>query len=141
MKEVIIFEVFVSNLKMNMSYIVEFRRRRVIYPLLAFALGIAAIYHLAALISPSSFPSSPVWRHSLFLLLDTVALLLSARRWIWLWIPFTMFTMQQLISHGFRAYDWWTLYHRVDTISIILIVFMPLVCAFLFYDFRFRVRQ
>ncbi len=115
-------------------------RGRAMYPLLAFAFGLAAVYHLVALITPSLFPLSPAWRHCLFIILNTTASILFARRWTWLWIPFTVLTIQQLISHGSRAYDLWTLHHHADVISIIIILSMPLIAMFLFIDSRLGVK-
>jgi hypothetical protein len=116
------------------------KSRQVIYLTLAIAFAIAAIYHLAALLLPDSFPRSPVWRHILFILLNAIALLLTIRQWSWLWIPFSLLTIQQLSSHGLRAYNWWVLQQRIDTVSIFIILFMPFIAIYLFFDFKARLK-
>jgi len=124
---------------MHKSY--RFRSGRIIYPVLSVAFGLAAIYHLAAFISPGFFPPCPAWRHLLFIVLNIVGLLLSIRRWIWFWIPFTLLTIQQMISHGSRAYEWWTLNNRIDMISIIIMLSMPVMAVVLFRDFKSHRKQ
>jgi hypothetical protein len=124
-----------------MSHSAEFIARKTTYSILAFVFGVAAFYHLIALFWPNYFPPSPVWRHITFFILNLAASILSVRRWIWLWVPVTFLAIQQLISHGSRLYAWWILYRRADTISIIIIVSMPLIAAFLFYDFRLRKKR
>ena len=111
-----------------------------VYSLLTFAFGITAAYHIVAIILPNYFPSSPVWRHSIFILISIFGLILSIRRWIWLWIPFSILTIQQMFSHGKRIYEWWILNHQIDFISIIIVFCMPIIVIFLFINFKLRIK-
>lgn len=112
------------------------KRQHILYSILAVAFSIAFIYHVAAVLRPDSFPPSPAWRHILFIFLNLAGLLLSLKKWKWFWIPFALFTIQQLIAHGGRAYAWWTIYHRIDFVSLLIMVIMPVGASLLLCDFR-----
>jgi hypothetical protein len=97
---------------------------------------LAALFHAAAILSPSvaalEYDSTyPLWRHGVFIVLDTTlgALFLSRPPWL---IPlFAIVTAQILYSHGSGAWYRWTREQRIDWISIAILIAAPVALAML----------
>jgi hypothetical protein len=91
---------------------------------LASIFAVTALFHAAAIVSPSLAPGAPGWRHGLFVALNAaVAIGL-------LWRPpgfvaaFGVLTGQQVYSHGRDILDAWRTEARVDWMSVGVLVVM-----------------
>jgi hypothetical protein len=113
---------------------------------LAFALAIAAFlagaaWHVAAILSPALAPTSPAWRHGLFVAVNLALAAGFARRPRWLVFPFAALVLQQVVSHGGDLVEAWRAEGRVDWPSAIVLVAMPALLALLVIDRRERARE
>lgn len=112
--------------------------RRALLAAFAAGLVLAAAFHAAAAVAPSLAPSSPTWRHALF-----VAINLAAAAGL-LWRPrgfvplFALLCLQQLASHGAEAWRARRDEARVDVTSIVVVCAMPVALALLVAETRAR---
>jgi hypothetical protein len=93
---------------------------------------ISAAYHLVAVFV--SVNESPVWRNLLFVGINafTGYFLLKRPRWfIWFFI---LLMFQQLYSHGSDLINAWNSQHRIDWMSLMVILVMPAIYIFLLID-------
>ena len=90
--------------------------------LLAFA---AAVYHLIGLFYPVN--AAPAWRHLLFVFIDSLCAYGLIKRPKYFVYFFFLFLVQQFYTHGGRLLSEWNDYHRIDWISISVLIFMPVV--------------
>jgi hypothetical protein len=102
--------------------------------------GVAAIFHLAALIDPTLGEPSPPWRHLLFAAINVAAAVGMARRPRGFVFAFAALLAQQVYSHGTVLISTWRSEHRVDWASVVVLVAMPAVFALLVRDARVRRR-
>ena len=112
------------------------KHARIVFGLLAIAFALGAVFHAAALVSPSLAPDSPAWRHALFVAINlgAAAGMLTRPR---LFVPaFAVLCGQQLASHGEAAYRAWVDLHRIDVASLAVLALMPLALALLVRDAR-----
>jgi hypothetical protein len=86
---------------------------------------IAALYHLAGIFYKVN--RSPVWRHALFILINIICIygLLKRPRWF-AWF-FGALLLQQWYSHGSDIGWHWENEHRIDWISMAVVLLMPAV--------------
>ena len=99
------------------------------YRLLSAAFVIAALYHLTALLVPgfsriAYSADYPRWRHLVFILLDLAFAKLLLMRPKWLVWPLGALTIQVLLGHGLPAWELWQQQHRIDWISVLVVVGM-----------------
>ena len=91
---------------------------------------------MVGIINPSALPPSPIWRHSLFVLINIAGIFLILRRPKWSYIPFLIITFHQIYSHFNRLIKWWTYDNKIDIISIIVILLLPTITALLIIENR-----
>lgn len=112
------------------------KRHETSFRLISAALLLAAAYHIGAILVPSLNISSPPWRHAMFVALNVFGAIFVLRRPPWFVFLFGAVTVQQLYSHGERAWRWWFSQGRVDWISLIVIIGLPCALALLALDWR-----
>jgi hypothetical protein len=110
------------------------QRHETSFRLISAALLLAAAYHIGALLVPSLNISSPPWHHALFAALSVFGTIFILRRPPWFVFLFGAVTMQQLCSHGERAWRWWLSQGRVDWISLIVFIWLPCALELLALD-------
>jgi len=121
------------------------RAREVVFQIAAVAAAIAAAFHLAAILSESVArleyeATYPLWRHVLFIAIDSALVLLFLRRPSWFVWVFTALTIQILTGHGRGAWRIWTNEHRIDWISVAVSIGAPLILVVLVVDWMDRRR-
>lgn len=108
--------------------------REKIFRFFTFIFILAAVYHALALIFPAYINDGPLWRHTLFIFINLICALFMFWRKRWFIIFLTVLTIQQLYSHGLRAWLWWYDEHHIDYISIGVVIFFPVVFTFFTKD-------
>ena len=112
--------------------------RRALLAAFAAGLVLAAAFHAAAAVVPSLAPSSPTWRHALFVAINLAA----AAGLVWRprgFVPlFALLCLQQLASHGAEAWRAHRDEGRVDVASVVVVCAMPIALALLIAETRPR---
>ena len=112
--------------------------RRALLAAFASGLALAAAFHAAAAVVPSLAPSSPTWRHALFVAINLAA----AAGLVWRprgFVPlFALLSVQQLVSHGAEAWRAHRDEGRVDVASVVVLCAMPVALALLIAETRAR---
>lgn len=101
--------------------------------LLAF---IAAAYHFIGLFYPVN--SAPLWRHLLFIFIDSLCAYGLMKRPNYFVYFFFLFLVQQFYTHGGRLLNQWNDHHTIDWISILVLLFMPTVFVNLILELKQR---
>ena len=110
------------------------RSRHRILAGIAACFAAVSIYHAAAIIWRGIDPSSSPLRHALFVVIDlavSVGLWLRPKGTFWV---FAALSIQQLCSHGFALWRAWSLEHRVDWASVLVVAAVPWVSYLLYSD-------
>ena len=113
-------EYFVATQKIPMS---DYRTR--LFKIASLLSLLAAVYHLVGIFYPIN--SSPAWRHLLFV---CVALFCSyglTKRPKYFVYFFFLLVVQQFYSHGGSLINQWIQYHTIDWISLVLLLFLPVI--------------
>lgn len=97
---------------------------------------VAAIYHLVALFVHLN--DLPLWRQTLFVFVDLFfALAINYLPGYFLFL-FVLLLIEQLYSHGNRLINIWVERKEIDWLSLLVLLFLPLVFFFLFFDGTFN---
>jgi hypothetical protein len=96
---------------------------------LAVAFGITALFHAAAIGSPSLAPGSSAYRHAVFVGIDAAVAVGLLLRPPWFVPAFGVLTAQQLYSHGLDLWGVWTRTGHIDWMSVAVLAIMPLTMA------------
>ena len=112
------------------------RARAWCFRVLAACFAIAAAFHAAALVAPSIAEPSPPWRHALFVVTNAVVAVGMVRRPRGFVVAFALLSAQQLLSHGMYAFALFHAERRVDWASVVVLLAMPAILAFLAVDGR-----
>ena len=78
----------------------------------------------------------PVWRHVVFIVIDSSLVFLFLRRPAWLRWAFAALTVQILNGHGRAVWTAIVQQHRIDWISVTISIAAPAALAMLFLDTR-----
>lgn len=105
---------------------------------LAAGSALAAVYHLAGVLGALSTDATPVWRHLLFVTIDSVGVWYLLRRPLALLPLYCLIYVQQLHSHGVRALRWWALDARIDYLSVGTLLALSVALGALVIDARDR---
>ncbi len=105
---------------------------RLVFRLVALGFGVAAAFHALAVFAPID-PSSPRWRHALFVAINVgiAAGMLRRPRWF-AWV-FGVLVAQQAWSHG-RAFIASAQAGSLDVNSIVVLIGLPIVLVVLLAD-------
>jgi hypothetical protein len=119
--------------------------RERILKLSAAAAAIAAAFHLTAIFSETVTrleygPTYPLWRHVLFIGIDSALVVLFLRRPRWFVWAFAALTIQILNGHGLGAWRIWTNEHRIEWISVAVSIGAPVILVVLVVDWMDRRR-
>jgi len=93
---------------------------------------LSAVYHLSAVFLRIN--ESPVWRNLLFTAINLFTAYGLLKRPSWFIYLFTVLVIQQFYSHGLDLLNRWNLHHKIDWISLAVLVIMPVIFAFLLAD-------
>ena len=97
---------------------------------------VAAIYHFVALFVHLN--DLPLWRQTLFVFVDLFfALAINYLPGYFLFL-FVLLLIEQLYSHGNRLINIWVERKEIDWLSLLVLLFLPLVFFFLFFDETFN---
>jgi hypothetical protein len=99
-----------------------------VFAALAFA---AMLYHTIGAVQP--FDATPVWRHTLFIGINTICIfgLLKRPKWfVWFW---GILTIQQLYSHGSHFINLLQ-QHKFNFIDAGVVLLMPIIFILLLKD-------
>ena len=100
--------------------------------------GVAGLYHLSAILLPSLGDHGSVLRHSVFVAIDgAVAVGLFFRPRFFFWF-FTALGLQQLHSHGSAFVHEWSIAHRLDWPSLLVLAIIPITWSLLWFEYRQR---
>jgi len=94
--------------------------------------GIAVLFHIGGMFC--HFNGCPWWRHLIFVGVDLFIVYGILKRPQYFIYIFMVFLMQQYYSHGSALVHLWKVQQRVDWISLLVIVYLPIVLAFLIVD-------
>lgn len=101
--------------------------QRAYFRMAALVFAVAAAAHLYWLVTTADVR----WFHALFVGLDAILAVLMIRRPFWLAYLFPLFAAEQLYAHGgLLAQSVET--GRFDTVSFLIVIFMPLTAVLLF---------
>jgi hypothetical protein len=92
-----------------------------------------SIYHLVAVLNPTSGDGSSPERHLVFVFITLIAaiiLYLDRPKSLLIFIPLIL---QQIYGHGTFGWSEWTQFQRIDWPSVIVLIAMP---VFAWYIFR-----
>jgi len=93
---------------------------------------IFGIYHLIGIFYKIN--DSPPLRHFIFFVLSVFGVYGVLKRPRYFVHLFPILVGQQLYSHGGDFINYWNTYHRLDWISLFVIVFLPTLYVFLVVD-------
>lgn len=101
--------------------------RNSLFRLAAAAFLITAVYHLAAMIVPKFAaiaypPSYPMWRHAVFIIINTTFAAWFLTRPSWLIWPYTILVFQIFNGHGIDAWTLWQHERRIDWPSVVSVL-------------------
>jgi hypothetical protein len=94
----------------------------------------AAIYHAVAFLEPALIAGGAHWRHATFCAIDILCAWYILRRPQWFVVAFAILTLQQICSHGARAWMLWHTERRLDWLSFAVLVVVPCILALLIAD-------
>jgi O-antigen ligase len=93
---------------------------------------VSAGYHFVALFFHVN--DSPLWRNLLFVVINIFTAYCLLKRPPWFIYLFVILMIQQLYSHGTDLVSLWNSNHRIDWMSLAVIVIMPGIFVFLLLD-------
>ena len=96
---------------------------------------VAAIYHFVALFVHLN--DLPLWRQTLFVFVDLFFALAINYLPAYFLFLFVLLLIEQLYSHGNRLINIWVERKEIDWLSLLVLLFLPLVFSFLFFDESF----
>jgi hypothetical protein len=108
--------------------------RESLFRILAVLSAGAAVYHAAAFFHPAFGIGGAHWRHAVFCAIDFLCAWYIFRRPRWFVWAFSLLTIQQLCSHGARAWMLWRTEGRLDWLSFAVLIVMPCALALLMRD-------
>lgn len=94
---------------------------------------LAASYHALGLFIPVN--EAAIEHHALFVVLDLFSAYGFIRRPPYFNVFFALFTCQQYYTHGHDLVSYWTAFHQVHWISVLVLLVMPLALAKLLVDY------
>jgi len=96
-------------------------------------LGVA-VYHVVAIFYP--LDTSPPWRHAIFIIVSLFCSYGLIKRPKYFVYFFGVLSVQQFYSHGTDFLNKWSDHHKVDWISLGVLIFIPIILYNLIVDAR-----
>jgi hypothetical protein len=112
------------------------------FRLISVGFAIGAVVHCAELCARllgASPPAYPLWRHALFIGIDTALAVLAPLAPRRLWLPLAALLLQQSFTHGRVAWSTWQHGHRLAWVDALVVLFLGL-STLAATDFRWRRR-
>lgn len=91
-----------------------------------------AVYHLIGIFY--AIDASPAWRHGIFTALSIFGIYGILKRPKYFVFLFGILLLQQFYSHGGDFIHLWQTEHKIDWISLFVLLFLPTVFVFLILD-------
>jgi hypothetical protein len=107
-----------------------------LFRIFAAMIALAGLYHMLGLVMPAISPQTPAWRHALFVGINIATAWLMLRRPPWFWAVFAVLTLQQLYGHGGKIIRVWQSVGRIEWISLLVVILMPIMAVLLYRDWR-----
>lgn len=119
------------------------RSRDFFFRVFSLASAISAAFHAAAIVSETVSrleyaPSYPIWRHLLFVVIDTSCASLFLRRPRWFVWAFFLLALQILNGHGLVVWTQLAERRPVDWLSVAVTLYAPIALWLLVIDWRAR---
>jgi phosphoglycerol transferase MdoB-like AlkP superfamily enzyme len=95
---------------------------------------VIAAYHVTGIFYPIN--SSPPWRHFIFACICLFCFYGFIKRPVYFTYFFFVLLIQQVYSHGSFLLSQWHDYNKVDWISLLLLIFLPVLFFNLLLDLR-----
>ena len=108
--------------------------RETLFRIIAVLFVGAAIYHAVAIIEPGFGSGGTHWRHASFCAIDLLCAWYILQRPLWFVVAYAVLTLQQICSHGARAWIWWHTQLRLDWLSFAVLAVVPCTLALLIAD-------
>jgi len=113
------------------------RTRNILFTACVILAVFALIYHLIGIFYKIN--DSPVWRHALFIFINIICVYGLLKKPGWFTWFFGILLLQQWYSHGSYIGWYWKNEHRIDWISVAVVLLMPAVFMLLLSEKRSRV--
>jgi hypothetical protein len=108
------------------------RGYKIIFIIFAAFFIISAGYHLVALFIKVN--DSPVWRNLLFIGINLFVAYCLLKRFRWFIFFFPLLMIQQFYSHGSDLLNMWHAQHKIDWMSLLVLLILPTIFIFLLLD-------
>jgi hypothetical protein len=105
---------------------------KIIFIIFAVFFFISAGYHLVAIFARLN--DSPFWRNLVFVVINTFTGFCLLKRYRWFIFFFFLLMIQQIYSHGSDLISLWHAQHKIDWISLLVLLVMPAIFIFLLLD-------
>jgi len=103
-----------------------------IFIVFAVFFAVSAIYHLVALFFKIN--TSPLWRNLLFIVINLLVAYGLLKRPAYFIYLFILLMLQQFYSHGSDLVNLWNLQHKLDWMSLLVFIILPVIFVFLLLD-------
>jgi hypothetical protein len=110
---------------------------RRIFPLIAVAAALAALWHMAGILGLNHHTRFPPWRHAIFVAVDLGAAWYLLHRPRWGLPLFILLAVQQSISHGSSLFRHWRA-GQPDWMSLVVLAIIYATLGLLMVDNRYR---
>ena len=107
-------------------------KKNIIFIIFAVLFIIAALYHIVALFVKVN--DSPLWRNLLFTVICLFVAFCLWKRFQWFIYVFFLLMIQQFYSHGSDLISLWQTQHKIDWISVVVLLILPTIFVFLLLD-------
>lgn len=105
---------------------------KIIFIVFAVFFILSAVYHLVAVFARVN--DSPVWRNLLFTGINLFVAWCLLKRPPWFIYLFAVLLIQQIYSHGSDFLTLWNAQHKIDWMSLGVVLIMPVIFVFLLLD-------
>ena len=78
--------------------------------------------------------TSPLWRNILFIVINLLVAYGLLKRPSYFLYVFVLLMIQQFYSHGSDLVNLWNIQHKIDWMSLLVIVILPVILIFLILD-------
>jgi hypothetical protein len=107
-------------------------KKKIFFIVFAAFFVLSAIYHLVGLFIHVN--DSPFWRNLLFVVINSFVAWGLLKRPSYFIYLFILLMIQQIYSHGSDLINLWNDHHKLDWLSLLVIVILPVMLVFLIID-------
>ena len=124
--------VLIKLVYLRLSFYLSQMKTKIIFIVFALFFVISAGYHLVTVFFKVN--TSPLWRNLLFIVINLLVSYGLLKRPAYFIYLFILLMLQQFYSHGSDMINLWNLQHKVDWMSLLVIIMLPVILVFLFLD-------